>query len=77
MSPPPQGALWRPIEQLADLDVVVSRLAAGVVRVELVDRRSHVELVSLDPRGAASLAGLLVSKCARAGWAAGGHEPGS
>lgn len=76
MSPPPQGALWRPVQRLADLDVTVSRrTAAGEVRVELVDRRSHVELVSLDPREAASLAGLLVSKSARAGWIA-GHEPG-
>lgn len=69
----------RPVEHLADLDVVVSRLATGLVCVELVDRRSYVELVSLGPREATSLAGLLVAKSARAREtsAAGGHDPGS
>lgn len=65
----------KPVEHLADLDVVTSRPVGGGPRVDIVDRRLRVELVSLDPREAAQLGGLLVARSARAGWVA-GHDPG-
>jgi hypothetical protein len=59
-----------PVTKLGDLDVKVTRTADGEVLVELVDKRTRTELVSLTPRAASALAGVLMSKAARAMWIA-------
>lgn len=60
-----------PVDQLSDLQVELSHPAGDGPRVELVDRRRLVELVSLTPREAATLAGMLAAKAVAAA-----HEPG-
>jgi hypothetical protein len=82
VSPPPGGALWRPVDDLAELRVVtVAR--DGQPRVELVDARTWVELVTLTPGAAAAVAVVLTERARRAGWVhpdpgpGPDHEPGS
>lgn len=67
MRPIPVGALWAPVDQLDQVDVVL-RPAAGGMRVELVDRRSWLELVSLSPGEAAALGAVLGERARRCGW---------
>lgn len=64
-----------PVESLADLDIVLAHPVGRGPRVEIIDRRGDpAEIVSLSPREASYLAGLLVSRSARAdrgGWISG------
>jgi hypothetical protein len=73
---PVAGALWTPAAALADLSVSVA-YPAGVdgPRVEVVDRRLWVELISLPPREAAALASVLAEHARRGGWVD-PHHPG-
>ena len=66
MSRPPGGALWRPVDDLAELRVVtVAR--DGQPRVELVDARTWVELVTLTPDEAAKLGVMLAAAAGQPG----------
>lgn len=53
-----------PVARLADLAVVLAHPADGGPRVELVDLRRKVGIFSLTQRDAATLAGLVASRCA-------------
>jgi hypothetical protein len=76
VSPPPSGALWRPVAALAQLRVAtVTR--DGQLRIELVDTRTWVELVSLSPGAAAAVAVVLTEQARRGGWVDPDHEPGN
>lgn len=56
----------QPVSELANLDVSVMRTPDGF-RVQVTDPRCGLKLISLDPRQAASLGGVLVAKAAKAG----------
>lgn len=66
-----------PVTRLRDLEVNPVRQPDGTIRVVISDPRCGLRLLSLDVRDAAALAGHLVSASARAGWQAGGNEPGA
>lgn len=71
MSVPP--GVWSPVTSIGDVEVRhVDR--SGARRVELVDRRLWVELVSLPPAEAVELAELLTAAAGAPGRH--GHEPG-
>lgn len=50
------------VERLADLDVVITQPAGQEPRVELVDRRTLTEVISLDPGEARLLAIQLMER---------------
>lgn len=64
------------VERLEDLAVRVGRPVGKPPRVEIIDTHRLVEVVSLSPSEASTLAGMLVAQAAQAGWVV-GHAPGA
>jgi hypothetical protein len=68
MIPLSRTPVWSPVEALVDLDVTVANPAGAGQRVELVDKRVWMELVSLTPAEAGALSIVLAERARWAGW---------